>query len=46
MQFLYPLAAAIAVFASIASAVNPIVVQGSDFVDSVSKDRFQIIGVE
>lgn len=32
--------------ATTAVAVNPIIVDGKDFVDSVTKDRFQIIGVE
>lgn len=32
--------------ASTAAAVNPVVVQGKDFVDTVTGDRFQIVGVD
>ncbi|KAH8697878.1 1,3-beta-glucanosyltransferase Gel2 [Talaromyces proteolyticus] len=32
--------------ASTASALHPLVVEGKDFVNSVTKDRFQIIGVD
>ena len=35
----------LALYASIASAVQPIKVQGSDFVNTVTNNRFQIIGV-
>ena len=34
-----------ALFVSIASAVQDIKVQGSDYVTNVTSDRFQIIGV-
>lgn len=37
--------AAFALYASIALAVQPIKVQGSEFVNSVNNDRFEIIGV-
>ncbi|MCJ1470591.1 hypothetical protein MMC07_009237 [Pseudocyphellaria aurata] len=37
--------AAIVLYNSFASAVQPITVQGSNFVNSVTNDRFQIIGV-
>lgn len=43
---MYTLAAIVAIFSAIASAVQPIEVQGSDFVNSVTKAGFQIIGVE
>ena len=33
-------------FAGWAQAVNPVVVQGQEFVDTVTKNRVQIIGVE
>jgi hypothetical protein len=37
---------ALAAFAGCAQAVNPVVVQGQEFVDTVTKNRVQIIGVE
>ncbi|KIW63970.1 hypothetical protein PV04_08930 [Phialophora macrospora] len=39
------LLALVALFASYAFAVSPLIVQGSDFVNSVDGTRFQIIGV-
>ncbi|RAO69222.1 uncharacterized protein BHQ10_005234 [Talaromyces amestolkiae] len=38
--------AAVCGLASTAVAVNPVVVQGKDFVDTVTGDRFQIVGVD
>lgn len=38
--------AAVCGLASTAAAVNPVIVQGKDFVDSVTGDRFQIVGVD
>lgn len=38
--------AAVCGLASTAAAVNPLVVQGKDFVDSVTGERFQVIGVD
>ncbi|KZF19370.1 glycoside hydrolase family 72 protein [Xylona heveae TC161] len=39
------LALFVALFASLAAAVQPVIVKGSDFVNSQSGDRFEIIGV-
>ena len=44
-QFLGIFIAFVALCISIAFAVQPIEVQGSDFVNSITKDRLQIIGV-
>ncbi|EED16924.1 1,3-beta-glucanosyltransferase Gel2 [Talaromyces stipitatus ATCC 10500] len=38
--------AAVCGLASTAAAVNPVTVQGKDFVDTVTGDRFQIVGVD
>jgi len=38
--------AAVCGLASTATAVNPVVVEGKDFVDTVTGDRFQIVGVD
>ncbi|OKL59355.1 1,3-beta-glucanosyltransferase gel2 [Talaromyces atroroseus] len=38
--------AAVCGLASTAAAVNPLVVEGKDFVDSVTGERFQMIGVD
>uniref|UniRef100_A0A093XD34 1,3-beta-glucanosyltransferase n=2 Tax=Talaromyces marneffei PM1 TaxID=1077442 RepID=A0A093XD34_TALMA len=38
--------AAVCGLASTAAAVNPVVVKGKDFVDTVTGDRFQIVGVD
>lgn len=35
----------LALYTSVASAVQPITVQGADFVNTVTNSRFQIIGV-
>lgn len=45
-QILRTILALFALFTSLASAVAPITVQGSDFVNSANGDRFQIIGVD
>lgn len=37
---------ALSTFAGWAQAVNPVVVEGQEFVDTVTKARVQIIGVE
>jgi len=35
----------VSLFANIAIAVQPLVIEGPDFVNSVTGDRFQIVGV-
>jgi hypothetical protein len=40
------LAASIALASTALASVNPVVIQGQEFVDSVTKDRVMIIGVE
>ena len=35
----------LSLYISLVQAVQPLIVEGSDFVNSVTKDRFQIIGV-
>lgn len=45
LQFSVALLALVAFFTNYALAVSPLVVQGSDFVNSVDNTRFQIIGV-
>ena len=45
-QLLRLLAASIALTGTALSSVNPVVIQGQEFVDSVTKDRVMIIGVE
>ena len=40
------LAASIALAGTAVASVNPVVIQGQEFVDSVTKDRVMIIGVE
>lgn len=40
------LAASIALAGVAVATVNPVIVQGQEFVDSVTKDRVMIIGVE
>ncbi len=44
-QFKTTLLALVALLTSYALAVSPLVVKGSDFVNSVDDTRFQIIGV-
>jgi 1,3-beta-glucanosyltransferase GAS3 len=44
-QFLVLLLTALAFFTTLTLAVTPLQVQGSEFVNSVNGDRFQIIGV-
>ena len=45
LQYLQPIVAILALCFSIASAVQIVNVQGSDFVNTVTRERFQIIGV-
>jgi hypothetical protein len=40
------LAASITLAGVAVASVNPVIVQGQEFVDSVSKDRVMVIGVE
>lgn len=44
-NFLRGVALVLAASIPLAAAVKPVDVQGSDFIDTVSKDRLQIIGV-
>lgn len=44
-NFLHGLALVVAACIPLAAAVKPVDVQGSDFVNTASKDRLQIIGV-
>lgn len=46
VQLLRLLAASIALTGTALASVNPVVIQGQEFVDSVTKDRVMIIGVE
>ncbi len=45
-QLLRLLTTSIALAGTALASVNPVVVQGQEFVDSVTKDRVMIIGVE
>jgi hypothetical protein len=45
-QLLRLLATSIALASTVLASVNPVIIQGQEFVDSVTKDRVMIIGVE
>ena len=45
-QVFHSLGALVALFVSAALAVHPVSIQGQDFVDTVTKKRFSIIGVD
>jgi len=45
-QLLRLLATSIALASTAIASVNPVIIQGQEFVDSVTKDRVMIIGVE
>jgi 1,3-beta-glucanosyltransferase GAS3 len=45
-QLLRLLTASIALASTALASVNPVIIQGQEFVDSVTKDRVMIIGVE
>ncbi|KAF2690419.1 glycoside hydrolase family 72 protein [Lentithecium fluviatile CBS 122367] len=42
----HSLTALVAIFTSVAHAVHPVSIQGQDFIDTVTKKRFQIVGVD
>lgn len=46
LQFSRLLAASVALAGVAVASVNPVIIQGQEFVDSVTKDRVMIIGVE
>ena len=46
VQLLRLLTASIALATTSLASVNPVLIQGQEFVDSVTKDRVMIIGVE
>jgi len=46
VQLLRLLTASIALTGTALASVNPVVIQGQEFVDSVTKNRVMIIGVE